>query len=219
MKQNIVIIDYGMGNLRSVENKFRVQNCQAQISEDPEIIAKADKLVLPGVGHFANGMKNLKEKGILDVLQQKVILDKTPILGICLGMQLFTNGSEEGDVEGLGWIEASTKKFEFDFKESFLKVPHMGWNSLRIKKEHDLVDNVWDDDQFYFVHSYYVECNKEEDILTETQYGQVFTSSIQKENIIGVQFHPEKSHDVGAIMITNFVEKCSESFRKISEAA
>ena len=218
MKQNIVIIDYGMGNLRSVENKFRLSDCQIKISAEAADIMEADKLVLPGVGHFAQGMKNLKEKKLINVLENKVLKDKTPILGICLGMQLFTQSSEEGNCEGLGWIDAESKKFEFDFKESFLKVPHMGWNSLRIKKEHDLVQDIWDDDQFYFVHSYYVECKEENDILTETQYGQVFTSSIQKENIIGVQFHPEKSHDVGSKMIENFISMPGEA-KKLKEAA
>jgi len=219
MKQNIVIIDYGMGNLRSVENKFKAQNCNVEITSNKEVIQQADKLVLPGVGHFKNGMKNLNERGLIDVLNQKVIVEKTPILGICLGMQLFTNFSEEGEVNGLGWIDATTKKFEFDFRESFLKTPHMGWNSLRVKKEHELVEQICDYDQFYFVHSYYVECANQEDILTETQYGQVFTSSIQKDNIIGVQFHPEKSHDCGALMIGNFIENQATSFNSYSEAA
>ncbi len=219
MKQNIVIIDYGMGNLRSVENKFKAQNCNVQITSKSEVIVQADKLVLPGVGHFKNGMKNLTERGIIDVLNQKVIQEKTPILGICLGMQLFTNYSEEGDVEGLGWIDATTKKFEFDFRESFLKIPHMGWNSLRVKTEHNLVNNIWDDDQFYFVHSYFVECKNEENILTETQYGQVFSSAIYKDNITGVQFHPEKSHECGALMIQNFVEGQVSLLSSLGEAA
>lgn len=219
MNQNIAIIDYGMGNLRSVEKIFKAQNCEVKITSNPNEISEADKLVLPGVGHFSNGMKNLRERGLIDVLNKKVIEEKAPILGICLGMQLFTNFSEEGDIEGLGWIDAKTKKFEFDFRESFLKTPHVGWNSLRVKKEHDLVDNIWDDDQFYFVHSYFVECANEEDILTQTQYGQVFSSAIQKDNIIGVQFHPEKSHDCGATMIGNFVENKASSFSRLNEAA
>lgn len=219
MKQNVVIIDYGMGNLRSVENKFNSQNCTVRISSDKDCILNADKLVLPGVGHFKNGIKNLKERGLVEVLEQKVLVDKTPILGICLGMQLFTHFSEEGNVEGLGWIDATTKKFEFDFRTSFLKTPHMGWNSLRVKKEHDIVNNIWDEDQFYFVHSYFVQCENENDILTETQYGQLFASSIQKDNIVGVQFHPEKSHDCGALMIENFVNQSSSAFNQLNEAA
>ncbi len=201
----ITIIDYGMGNLRSVQKKFQRVGAESEISSDLDLIRKSEKLILPGVGHFANGVKKLKESGIWDVLSQKVLVDKTPILGICLGMQLMAKHSEEGDVEGLGWFDADVVKFTIKNKLKY-KVPHMGWNNAVIKKESPLFNNVPEDAMFYFVHSYHIKCNDEKDILTTTEYEYEFTSAIQKGNIYGTQFHPEKSHDWGEQLFKNFVE-------------
>ena len=199
----IVIIDYGMGNLRSVLNKFKRLNIPAEISSGPKVIEKAEKLILPGVGHFANGVKKLKEYSLWDILNQKVLKDKVPILGICLGMQLFAKHSEEGDVEGFGWLDAKVKIFEIIDKTKW-KVPHMGWNSIKQYKDSILFKDVKKDSLFYFVHSYHIVCNGVNDILTTTNYDYNFVSAVEKGNIYGTQFHPEKSHDCGVKILENF---------------
>jgi len=200
----IVIIDYGMGNLRSVQKKFMRVGAEVMVSSNLEVISKADKLVLPGVGHFANGVIKLKESGIWDVLNKRVLKDKVPILGICLGMQLMAAKSEEGDENGLAWFDANVVKFNVKNKLKY-KVPHMGWNNADIKRDSPLLKNISKDAMFYFVHSYHIVCNQNQDILTTTDYEYTFTSSIQKDNIFGTQFHPEKSHDQGEIIFKNFV--------------
>jgi imidazole glycerol-phosphate synthase subunit HisH len=200
---SVVIIDYGMGNIRSVLNKIHRAGYEAAVSNDPLVIGNADKLILPGVGHFMNGMKQLKERNIIDVLNQKVLKEKTPILGICLGMQLLTKHSEEGDAAGLGWIDAETVKFRLsDIRH---KVPHMGWNFIEKKKESPLLKDIPDNSFYYFVHSYFVNCNEDNDILATTVYGHIFVSAVQKDNIYGTQFHPEKSHEWGERMLNNFL--------------
>lgn len=199
----ITIIDYGMGNLGSIANMIKKVGHKSIITSDLEEIKKAKKLILPGVGSFDNGMRNLENYGILKVLNQKVLEEKTPILGICLGMQLMTKNSEEGRLNGLGWIDALTKKFVSDT----LKVPHMGWNMIKHQKSSILFNELETEKRFYFVHSYYVECNCKSDILTTTNYGHDIVSAFERENIIGVQFHPEKSHKFGMSMIKSFIER------------
>ena len=201
--QNIVIINYGMGNLRSVYNKFKRLNISVKVSSNPLEIEKADKVILPGVGHFANGVRKLKEYGIWDILNKKILEEKTPILGICLGMQLMAMHSEEGNVEGFGWLNARVKRFEIEDKIKW-KVPHMGWNSIECNKESVLFKDVNIDSLFYFVHSYHVLCNNENDVLSTTTYSYKFVSAIENKNIFGTQFHPEKSHDWGAKILENF---------------
>ncbi len=201
----IVIIDYGMGNAGSVVNMLKVAGAKAVVSSDFKEIEQADKLILPGVGAFDKAMANLRDLELLSVLNQKVIQQKTPILGICLGVQLFANSSEEGQLAGLGWIDAEVKKFRFETNLSHLKIPHMGWNLIKVKKESLLLKELEKDCRFYFVHSYHIVCNDSEDELTETFYGYGFTSSVQKDNVLGVQFHPEKSHKFGLKLLSNFV--------------
>jgi glutamine amidotransferase len=204
-----VIIDYGMGNLRSVEKAFKRLGAEVEISSNIETIASAQKLILPGVGYFKTGMQNLYERGLVEVLNQRVLKDKVPILGICLGMQLFTSHSEEGNAEGLGWIDAQTVKFNFsDTQNNLLKVPHIGWNSISWNVSHPLLDNIEQNEHFYFVHSYYVKASNSKNVLCSTEYGISFHSSLVKENILGVQFHPEKSHNSGMQLLKNFIEKC-----------
>lgn len=198
----IVVIDYGMGNLGSIANMIKKVGHKCIITSDLEEIKKATKLILPGVGSFDNGMKNLQERGMVEILNQKVLVEKTPILGICLGMQLMTKSSEEGSLSGLRWVDAQTKRFVSDT----LKIPHMGWNIIKHQKNSQLFDEMEREKRFYFVHSYCVSCNQEADILTNTNYIQDFVSSFEKENIVGVQFHPEKSHKFGMNLIKNFVE-------------
>ena len=200
----IVIIDYGMGNLRSVLHKVKKLNIKSIISSNNEDILSADKLILPGVGSFAVGIENLKNYKLIDILNQKILNEKTPILGICLGMQLFTKKSEEGNVEGLGWINGETKRFTFENKD--LKIPHVGWNSISLKKKSMLFNDIKTDTYFYFTHSFHVCCKDEEDVLAMTNYGYDFVSAINRDNIYGTQFHPEKSHKIGMKIIQNFAE-------------
>lgn len=198
----ITIIDYGMGNLGSIQNMLKKIGHKSIISHNISDIEKAEKLILPGVGAFDNGMKNIEKFKLKDVLKKKVLADKTPILGICLGMQLMTQKSEEGVLPGLGWISGKTIKFT----DESLKIPHMGWNFVKTQKKHSLVKDLLRDSRFYFVHSYYVVLDQEEVTLMKTNYGHDFVSAFQKDNIMGVQFHPEKSHKFGMTMLKNFAE-------------
>ena len=203
----IVIVDYKMGNLGSVSNIIKKIDHTSVVSSDIEVISKATKIILPGVGSFEKAMSNLKELDLIDILNEKVIQQKTPTLGICLGMQLLTNSSEEGNVKGLGWINAKTVKFQLsDFPE--LKIPHMGWNDVNFPQTHFLCENYHEKPRFYFVHSYHVVCENDENKLMTTKHGIEFTSAIVKENIMGVQFHPEKSHKFGMTLFKNFIERC-----------
>lgn len=201
----IVVVDYGMGNLGSIMNMLKKLEARAILSSSIADIENAQKLILPGVGSFDTGMKNLDTLGLVPILNKKVIEDKTPILGICLGMQLFTRRSEEGNLPGLGWIDAETTKFKFDDAQGMKnKIPHMGWNTIEVMKANELFNGMYPEPRFYFVHSYHVSCNREEDILTKTFYGYYFVSSIVRHNILGVQFHPEKSHKFGMKLLGNF---------------
>ena len=202
-RDKVIIIDYGMGNIRSVLNKIYRAGQEAQVSNDPDLIKGADKLILPGVGHFYNGMKKLLESNIVEILNEKVQNDKIPILGICLGMQLFTLYSEEGGTEGLGWLDAKTVRFNLN--DIRFKVPHIGWNSIEQKKESPILKGIPDNSFYYFVHSYHVKCHNFKDILATSNYGYEFVSAVQQDNIYGTQFHPEKSHEWGEKMLTNFL--------------
>lgn len=199
----LVIIDYGMGNIRSVEKAFVRIGLQPVISSDPQVINTADKLILPGVGHFRKGIENLKKISLFEILNELVLQKNIPILGICLGMQLMTEFSEEGNCPGFGWIKARTIRFSFNNE---LKIPHMGWNNLLIERDNMLLKNISEEDMFYFVHSYYIICNNNQDVLSKTKYGIEFVSSFNYKNIFGTQFHPEKSHQQGLQIIKNFVD-------------
>lgn len=201
----IAIVDYGMGNLGSIKNMLARIGADSVITSDKDQIASADKLILPGVGAFDNAMTNLRNLGLLPVLNNQVLEEKVPILGICLGMQLLTKSSEEGVLDGLGWIDAKTIKFQFD-PASGLKIPHMGWDEIEVRRKGSILDDMYDEPRFYFVHSYYVRCKDESNVLAGTNYGVEFHSAIIKENIIGTQFHPEKSHKYGLKLLKNFVE-------------
>lgn len=202
--QRIAIIDYGMGNLHSVKRKFERIGARVFVTSVPNDLANADKIVLPGVGHFAMAMQNLAKAGMIDALNEAVLKRSKPILGICLGMQLFANSSEEGNVRGLGWIDADVVRFNVKETVRF-KVPHMGWNEIAAEKESPLLQGLPPKSEFYFVHSYYFVCHDAADILCQTDYAYPFTSAVSKDNIYGVQFHPEKSHDAGEAMLKNFV--------------
>jgi glutamine amidotransferase len=200
----ITIVDYGMGNLGSISNMIKKIGFKSEITNDHEKIKQASKIILPGVGSFDAGMTNLKELGLINVLEEKILHEKIPTLGICLGMQLMTNGSEEGILKGLSWVNADTKKFIPPSKK--FMVPHMGWNCVKPLKEHEVCKGIeFEDTRYYFVHSYYVDCIDRKDVLLECKYINDFTASFQKENIIGMQFHPEKSHLFGMKLIENFI--------------
>jgi imidazole glycerol-phosphate synthase subunit HisH len=196
----IVIIDYGMGNLRSVQKAFERINIKATITNNPDSLINADKILLPGVGHFANGMINLNKSGFTYAIKEAVIVKQIPILGICLGMQLLTEYSEEGYVEGLCLIQGVTRKFP----EMQLRIPHMGWNSINPIRESKLLEGIQIDNLVYFVHSYYVTCSNSSDIISQTEYGIKFDSAFEHEGITGFQFHPEKSHKTGLQLLKNF---------------
>jgi glutamine amidotransferase len=202
----ITIINYNAGNIKSIQNMLKRIGAKSCISSNVEEIEQAEKLILPGVGHFDYGMSNLKQFGLINVLNKKVLEDKVPLLGICLGAQLLGNGSEEGTEKGLGWIDMDVVKFDKEKMTDDLKIPHMSWNEILIKKSSKLLEGLNNESRFYFVHSFHMKCNDEKDILTNTNYGYEFTSAVEKENIFGVQFHPEKSHKFGMKLLENFVK-------------
>ena len=194
-----------MGNLGSIKNMFKYIGVESKIESDPDKIKNASKILLPGVGSFDTAMKKIKEKNILEVLNEKALKEQVPILGICLGMQLLTNESEEGKEEGLGWIEAKTKSFKNRIDQN-MKIPHMGWNIVNKSNDSALTlgfDN-FDETRFYFVHSYLVKVKNEKNSILTTKYGVKFDSAIQSDNIFGAQFHPEKSHKFGMKLFENF---------------
>ena len=200
----ITIINYGAGNLASIQNMLRVLNVDCEITGDPQTISRAEKLILPGVGAFDHGMQRLHELNLIEVLNQKVLGEKTPILGICLGVQLFTKRSDEGTLPGLGWIDAETVRFNQSSLAENDRVPHMGWRDVEINQASKLAKELPTDSRFYFVHSYHLRCNSPEDVLFSARYGYSFPSGVEKENIYGVQFHPEKSHRFGKKLLSNY---------------
>ena len=199
----VVIIDYGMGNLRSVEKALRRIDVDVIISSNNTEILEASKIILPGVGHFENGMKNLKEKGFIKTLNKAVLENRTPILGICLGMQLLTNKSDEGEMIGLGFLDVNTVKFNPSLQ---IKIPHMGWNSVKFISD-PLFDQIKHDDEFYFAHSFHIdEDTPKPNVLGYTHYGCQFPTALKRNHILGVQFHPEKSFYPGLQLLSNFVK-------------
>jgi glutamine amidotransferase len=198
----IIIIDYGMGNLGSIVNMFKKVGAIAEVSSDLDVIANAPKLLLPGVGSFDRAMERIELLGMKSILNDQALIEKKPILGICLGMQLLTRGSEEGKLPGLGWIPADTKKFP---SIPGLRIPHMGWNRVEPTNPSSLTHNLPNDSRFYFVHSYYVQVDSQSDSILKCRYEISFDAAVQKDNIFGAQFHPEKSHKYGMQIFKNFV--------------
>ena len=201
----IVIVDYGMGNVGSIVNMLKKVGAQANLSADPHEITSADKLILPGVGAFDSAMRNLQSRNLIPVLNDCVLQRRMPILGICLGMQLFTHGSEEGKLPGLGWLNARTIRFPSKEQAPMLRVPHMGWNTAHVVRSSVLFPDIAEHPRFYFVHTYNVVCDDKEDITSITHHGVDFASSFARGNVLGVQFHPEKSHKFGVKLLENFV--------------
>jgi imidazole glycerol-phosphate synthase subunit HisH len=204
----VAIIDYNAGNVGSIQSMLKKAGIESHITNDAKAIKEASHLILPGVGHFDYCMKNLKILPVFDLIQERVLVEKTPILGICVGVQLLLEGSEEGNEAGLGWIKGVCKKFKFETEQqkTTLKIPHMGWCDVTIKKESKLFSPMHDEPRYYFVHSYYPTCENEEDLLLSANYGFEFGAGVEKGNVVGVQCHPEKSHKFGLKLLTNFVQ-------------
>jgi len=201
----ITILDYGMGNLGSIRNMLNKIGADNEITADPLRLEQAKKIILPGVGAFDTGMRRLRESGLLPILNEQVLHKKIPVLGICLGMQLMTERSEEGTLPGLGWVEAHTVRLNLPVG-SKLKVPHMGWNSVKLCKTSPLFKDSEVERKFYFVHSYFVRCRNKDDVLLHTEYCYCFDAAFEVGNVMGVQFHPEKSHRYGMALMKDFSE-------------
>ena len=206
----VSVVDCEIGNVGSVCNIVRKVGFEVEVITSPDQLKSTAVLILPGVGAFDNAITNLEDGGWINSLRKYAMVDKKPILGICLGMQLFTRGSQEGVKKGLCFIEADTVRFSVEKMSMMQRIPHMGWNLAAVQKENTLFDPDEQEERFYFVHSYHVECDNEEDVLTTTNYGYEFVSSFQKGNIVGVQFHPEKSHHFGYEFFKRYLEDCAE---------
>lgn len=200
----IVVVDYGAGNIGSVLNMIRKVGGQAVASSNTDDLRRARRVLLPGVGSFDNAMRKLENLGLVEPLRE-CAASGVPLLGICLGMQLLSHGSEEGSLPGLSLIPGRVRRFQFDGEQSSLKIPHMGWNQVTSSKSHPLAVGLETGARFYFVHSYYFECEDPADELFKTHYGYDFSSGVQRGNVMGVQFHPEKSHRFGMQLFKNFI--------------
>lgn len=200
----ITIIDYGVGNINAFVNVYKRLNVPVKIATTKEDLLNAKKLILPGVGHFDYAMEKLNNSGMREKLDELVIQQNIPVIGICVGMQMMANYSDEGSMEGLKWIDASVKKFDETKIHQVTRLPHMGWNDVKPVKDISLFQGLEKDALFYFLHSYYFECNNPEDVMAVSDYGIEFASAAHHENKYGIQFHPEKSHHYGETLLDNF---------------
>ncbi len=200
----IAIINYGSGNVRAIGNIYDSLRIPYQIIDNPEALRNADRIILPGVGAFDETMKMLNQSGFRDLLDESVLQQKKKVLGICVGMQILANGSEEGHLKGLGWIPGFVKKFDKNTLAEKPKLPHLGWNSISPRRQALILEGIDNSFGFYFIHSYYFEPQNPEHVLTTTFYGKAFASSLINGNIFGTQFHPEKSHGNGVRLLKNF---------------
>lgn len=200
----IVIVDYGLGNIKAFANAFKRLNVPFGIATDKEELQNATKIILPGVGAFDHAMQLLNQSGMRDTLDALVLQKQLPVLGICVGMQILAKSSEEGVLPGLGWINSTVKRFDPLQLPHQNYLPHMGWNNIEPVNEHPLLLGFSNQSRFYFLHSYYMECQYPEDTLANTRYGIEFCCAVGRNNVLGVQFHPEKSHDNGLLLLKNF---------------
>jgi glutamine amidotransferase len=202
----IAIIDYGLGNILAFCNVYRRLDIAASVAKNPDDIRSASKLILPGVGAFDHAMQLLDRSGMRGALDEVVLSKRVPVLGICVGMQILAASSEEGSLPGLGWVDGEVKKFDVGSANGKLPLPHMGWNDVSPSPNSGLFKGLENDARFYFLHSYYFQCARSDDVLAQTDYGGRFSSAIHSKNIYGVQFHPEKSHHFGTQLLRNFAE-------------
>lgn len=202
----ITIIDYGSGNIRAIGNIYDILKIDYKIAKSPEEVIGAKKIFLPGVGAFDETISRLDQTGFRKVLDFEVLQNKVPIIGICVGMQILAESSEEGKLLGLGYIKGKVKRIDESLLNQKPKLPHLGWNSIEITRQSNLLKNIDSELGFYFLHSYYFECENREDILATTNYGKPFASAINHDNVYGIQFHPEKSHQNGINLLHNFAK-------------
>lgn len=202
----ITIIDYEVGNINAFVNVYKRVGVALKIAKNKEDLVGATKLILPGIGHFDHAMTQLNKSGMRDVLDQLVLIDEVPVIGVCVGMQMMANHSEEGSMEGLRWIDASVCKLDETKINQVTRLPHMGWNDVAPVKNIPLFNGLEKDAIFYFLHSFYFKCNNDDDVLAVTDYGVEFASAAFHENKYGIQFHPEKSHSYGEILLHNFAK-------------
>lgn len=202
----ITIIDYGVGNINAFVNVYKRVDVPVKIAKTKDDLEGAEKLILPGVGHFDHAMTQLNNSGMRDKLDELVLGQKVPVIGICVGMQMMANNSDEGKLNGLKWIDATVKKFDETKIHQVTRLPHMGWNDVKPVKDIELFKGLENNSIFYFLHTYYFHCNKQEDVMAMTDYGGEFASAAHHENKYGIQFHPEKSHHYGEILLHNFAK-------------
>tara|TARA_B110000211_G_C14093037_1_gene560504 strand:- start:2596 stop:3210 length:615 start_codon:yes stop_codon:yes gene_type:complete len=202
----IAIIDYGSGNIQAIKNIYKKLKIECKFVSEPTQLIDVDKIILPGVGAFDEAMTQLNESGMREVLDLMVLEQKIPVLGVCVGMQIMAASSDEGKLDGLGWFDAQVKLFDENIIKHKPKLPHMGWNEIQPKSEHPIFTSIDVEKGFYFLHSYYFECHEDKDILASTFYGDIFDCAVNKGNIFGFQFHPEKSHSNGINLFKNFAE-------------
>lgn len=202
----ITIINYGLGNINAFVNLYKRINIDIKVASDEESLIRATKIILPGVGAFDHAMTQLNKSGMREMLEELVFNRKIPVLGICVGMQILANSSDEGLLPGLGWIKGKVKIFEKASIPYKTKLPHMGWNEVKPHNANRLFNGLENESRYYFLHSYYFECMNNEDVISTTEYGITYASAVNKNNIFGVQFHPEKSHINGIRLLKNFAE-------------
>ena len=202
----ITIVDYGLGNIQALLNVYKRLNIPASAANNPQELGAATKLILPGVGAFDHAMRRLNESGMRETLDDLVLRRRVPVLGVCVGMQMLGRSSEEGELPGLGWIEGQVRRFHQTPTGESLPLPHMGWNDVRPVTQSALFDSLESDARFYFLHSFYFECDRAEDVAAVSSYGSDFSCAVSSSNINGVQFHPEKSHHFGTRLLKNFAE-------------
>lgn len=202
----ITIINYGSGNINAIGNIYERLKIRFKVANHPDEVNGAEKIILPGVGAFDETISMLDKSGFRRVLDKEVLENKVPVLGICVGMQILADKSEEGVLPGLGWIRGEVKKINKELLIQRPKIPHLGWNSIEVSKNNLLFDGIDPEEGFYFLHSFYFECSADNDILSRTFYGKNFASSVNNNNVFGVQFHPEKSHHNGVRLLQNFAQ-------------
>jgi imidazole glycerol-phosphate synthase subunit HisH len=200
----ITIVDYGLGNVTAFATVYTKANIKVTIAKTADDLKSASKLILPGVGHFDHAMRLLQQSGMREALDEMVLRDKVPVIGVCVGMQMLARSSEEGALPGLGWIDATVRSFKSHEGIRTMSIPHMGWNDVKSVSANPLFAELGVDARFYFLHSYFMNCDRKGDVLAVCNYGSDFACAVQSSNIYGVQFHPEKSHRFGDRLLRNF---------------